>query len=207
MVKRFAVHAINGGWAHVLRRQRGVGGQVIGQHTHHGLDHIAVRRHGGGDTAGLRLNRAADLDEARFDGACTAVMVVVLALTQPPLAGAPAHIPVTGVRCVQVETNDHAGGIDQLVKVLAPFGQEQLVVQVVAGLSGPIAQAVNFALDHEHKGLGPAHLPLAAGEVHHDADSLFVRNGAGMGIGHVGNELEVNLKGELEVHPGWNIRS
>jgi hypothetical protein len=98
------------------------------------LDHVTVGRYSGGHATFLRLDGATDFYKARLDGASAAVMVVVLALAQPPFAGAPSHIAVGGVFCVDIQTDHEARGIDQLVKGLSPFGQEQLVVQVVAGL-------------------------------------------------------------------------
>jgi hypothetical protein len=164
VVKRRIVHLADGGRAHVHFSQGWRGGQLGGEHLHHGLDHIAVRSHGGGHAAGLRLYGAADLDKTGLDRAGAAVMVVVLALAEAPLAGAPAHVAVAGVLGVRIQADDQACGIDQLVKGFAPFGQEQLVVQVVAGGS---RFGANFAFNDQHKGLGPTHPPLAVGKVQH----------------------------------------
>jgi cytochrome c1 len=137
-----------------------------GQHLHHGFDHVAVWRHCGGHAAGLWLNGAANFYKARLYRPGAAVVVVVLALAQAPFAGAPAHVSVAGVLGVYVQAHHQARCIDHLVKSLAPFGQQEFVVQVVARRGGLLAVKVfYFALDHQHKGLGSAHPPQGVGQV------------------------------------------
>jgi hypothetical protein len=182
VVERGVVHLLQGFGAHVLCGQCGCGSQLGGQHLHHGFDHIAVRCHGGGHAACLRLDGAANFHKARFDGAGAAVMVVVLALAQAPFAGPPAHIAVGGVLGVRVQTDHQAGVIDQLVKGFAPFGQEELLVQVIVGR---FAFTADFTFDDQHKGLGPAHAPQGVGKLQHRAGGGSVCGGAvARGGGH-----------------------
>ncbi len=173
VVERGVVHLLQGFGAHVLCGQRGCGGQLGRQHLHHGFDHIAVRRNGGGHATCLRLDGAANFHKARLDGAGAAVVVVVLALAQPPFARAPAHVAVGGVLGVYVQAHHQARGVDQLVKGLAPFGQQQLVVQVVVR-----SFLAYFTINHQHKRLGPAHAPLAVGEFQHRGVLFRWRGGA-----------------------------
>ena len=117
--------------------------------------------HGGGHAACLRLDGAADLHKARLHWAGTAVVVVVLALAQAPFAGAPAHLAVAGVLSVDIQADHQARDIDQLVKGFTPFGQKELLVQVVAGCGVFLTY---FTFDHQYKRLGPSHVPFALGK-------------------------------------------
>jgi hypothetical protein len=196
VVERGVVHLADGGCAHVKSGQRGRCGQLGGQHLHHGFDHIVMRRYSGGHAACLRLDGAADFDKARFDGASAAVVVVVLALAQTSFAGAPAHVAVGRVCCVRIQADHQARGIDQLVKGLAPFGQEQFVVQVVGGLCAFLA---HFAFNDQHKRAWSAHAPLGVGKVQHRVAGFRGCGGAGgRGLGHDEGSVWAGSDSELE---------
>ena len=142
-------------------------GQLIRQHPQHRGDHLAVRRHCGGDRAGHVLVRAADFDETGFLRARAAVMVVILALAEPAFARAAAHIAIARVAGRQIQADHQTGRVDQVVEGLAASWRQQEVVQVIALLVG---RQTGQPFKHQHELLGAADRPALTSKVEDNAD-------------------------------------